>query len=51
MRLMEFPDKSITDDDDGKSVETNETKDNVYWRTIKHCVHKVPRGYAWLHVL
>jgi hypothetical protein len=56
MRWMEFPDKSITDDDeeedeDGTSVETNKTKCYVYQRTIKHCVQKVPRGYEWLHVL
>ncbi len=49
VRLIEFPDK-IIDDDNGTSVESSELKCHVYQRTIKHCVQKVPRGYEWLHV-
>ncbi|KAL7440609.1 hypothetical protein ACHAXH_004667 [Discostella pseudostelligera] len=56
MRWLEFPDKTIGDDEDELEEEEEATKNsrngrNIYRRTIMHCVGKVPRGYDWLHVL
>jgi hypothetical protein len=62
MRLLEFPDKTIGDDEDALEEEEEEEEEeeatnnnrygrNIYRRTIMHCVGKVPRGYDWLHVL
>jgi hypothetical protein len=56
MRWLEFPDKTIGDDEDELEEEEEATKNNrngrnIYRRMIMHCVGKVPRGYDWLHVL
>jgi len=42
LRYLDFPDKLY----DMKEGETN-----IYQRSILNCVGKVPRSYAWLHVL
>ena len=43
-RFLEFPDKE-------RDLKTNEGNQNLYERTILHCVGRVPKGYQWLHVL
>lgn len=51
MAILEFPNKRKEVSVGGDDEEDGRTANDIYRRSIFHCVGKVPRNYDWLHVL